>query len=87
MENDKNPDFDDEKEGEYTSEPAPRARNRTVMLTPDITGEVRARLARELSAQPAGSQFGSARGGGPEDRRGSRGFPARSGRPSGPEDG
>mgnify|MGYP000257832309 CR=1 FL=1 len=26
---------------------APRARNRTVMLTPEITGEVRARLARD----------------------------------------
>lgn len=28
---------------------APRARNRTVMLTPEITGQVRAKLAQELS--------------------------------------
>lgn len=51
MDNDKNMDFDDEvesKETEYASESSTRARNRTVMLTPEITGQVRARLAQEL---------------------------------------
>ncbi|MCB0329234.1 MAG: FHA domain-containing protein [Bdellovibrionales bacterium] len=31
---------------------ASRARNRTVMLTPEITGEVRARLAQDMAAEP-----------------------------------
>ncbi len=31
---------------------ASRARNRTVMLTPEITGEVRARIARDLTTDP-----------------------------------
>ena len=34
-------------DAEGESESAPRARNRTVLLTPDITGQVRARLAQE----------------------------------------
>ena len=34
-------------DGAEENENAPRARNRTVMLTPDITGQVRARLAQE----------------------------------------
>lgn len=40
---------------EYGSEAGSRARNRTVMLTPEITGQVRARLAQEAEhqAQPA----------------------------------
>lgn len=35
------------KEGEFSAESSSRARNRTVMLTPEITGQVRARLAQE----------------------------------------
>lgn len=53
MDNDKGfsmHDGDDENENEnVSSESAPRARNRTVMLTPEITGEVRARLAKDMS--------------------------------------
>lgn len=44
------------KEGEYGGESSSRARNRTVMLTPDITGQVRARLAQEI--EPGGSGSG-----------------------------
>lgn len=59
-------------EEEFSGETASRARNRTVMLTPEITGQVRARLAQELDpAQvpargPADDGFESplARGGG-----------------------
>lgn len=47
MENDKDTLNDSESE-----ENAPRARNRTVMLTPEITGQVRARLAQEMEGQP-----------------------------------
>ena len=54
MDNEKSTDNEKRKEGEFAGEPAPRARNRTVMLTPDITGEVRARLAQELG-QPLGA--------------------------------
>lgn len=51
MENDKNLDFEDDssqKETEFSNESSSRARNRTVMLTPEITGQVRARIAQEL---------------------------------------
>lgn len=50
MDKDKNRDYDTQagKESEFGSEAgATRARNRTVMLTPEITGQVRARLAQE----------------------------------------
>jgi hypothetical protein len=61
MVNDKSLHFDDAEEtteGEGDVEHAPRARNRTVMLTPDITGQVRARLAKELdSASGHGGDF------------------------------
>lgn len=54
MDNDKNfnPDLDIPNEGESapSESSAPRARNRTVMLTPEITGQVRARLAQDLGA-------------------------------------
>ena len=46
MDNDKNVDFDDNQESnetEHSGNSATRARNRTVMLTPEVTGEVRAR--------------------------------------------
>ena len=46
------------KEGEFMSDASSsRARNRTVMLTPEITGQVRARLAQELDPNqtPAGA--------------------------------
>lgn len=55
MDNEKNIDFEDDVDLEAEQEPsgshapAPRARNRTVMLTPDITGEMRARMAKDLS--------------------------------------
>ncbi len=48
MDNDKHSEFEEAQEADRPNESAPRARNRTVMLTPDITGEVRARLAQEL---------------------------------------
>jgi hypothetical protein len=53
MENEKNSPSDREMgagEAEATEAPAmaPRARNRTVMLTPEITGQVRARLAQDF---------------------------------------
>ena len=54
MDNDRNPNFEEERTGkdsEFEGEVAPRARNRTVMLTPDVTGEVRARLAQEMGSQ------------------------------------
>ena len=45
-------------EGGENTESVPRARNRTVMLTPDITGQVRARMAQQESPaanrEPAG---------------------------------
>ncbi len=59
MDNEKNVDFEEDIEIEEERAPseapmAPRARNRTVMLTPEITGEVRARIARDLhSERPA----------------------------------
>ncbi|MBX7139145.1 MAG: FHA domain-containing protein [Oligoflexia bacterium] len=48
MDNEKNANVDEEQESEFSNEPAPRARNRTVMLTSDVTNEVRARLAQEM---------------------------------------
>jgi hypothetical protein len=50
MDNEKNIDFEtdsNEQEQETASDSAPRARNRTVLLTPEITGQVRARLAQQ----------------------------------------
>ena len=70
IDNDKNPNFEEErsaKDGEFESEAAPRARNRTVMLTPDVTGEVRARLAQEMGAtagRPAAHENQPVRSGG-----------------------
>ena len=57
MDNEKTPDFGEDIKGEESEprESSPRARNRTVMLTPEITGEVRARLAQEMhSGGPLG---------------------------------
>ncbi len=53
MENEKN--FEDEmtEEDDLQGDTTSRARNRTVMLTPEITGEVRARLAQDLAAPQA----------------------------------
>lgn len=50
MDNDKNLKFDapPSKESDFPNESSSRARNRTVMLTPEITGQVRARIAQEL---------------------------------------
>ncbi len=52
MDNEKNLNFDagtaSQKEGDFSSESSSRARNRTVMLTPEITGQVRARIAQEI---------------------------------------
>lgn len=60
MDNDKRIEFDEdidlEKEQQGSGAPhAPRARNRTVMLSPDVTGEVRARIAKDLSERRSGS--------------------------------
>lgn len=55
MDNEKNFDFDEgsgTREGEFTNESSTRARNRTVMLTPEITGQVRARLQQDMDAGP-----------------------------------
>lgn len=43
--------FEAEEEAQPKSEKAARARNKTVMLSPDITGQVRARLAQEHAGQ------------------------------------
>lgn len=51
MDNDKTLNFEPAsppKENEFSGESSSRARNRTVMLTPEITGQVRARLAQEI---------------------------------------
>ena len=52
MDENKNLGMDSGTENERPADQAPRARNRTVMLTPDVTGEVRARLAQELGQTP-----------------------------------
>ncbi len=58
MENDKNSPSDrnlgagDVEGTADTPATAPRARNRTVMLTPEITGQVRARLAQDFTHSP-----------------------------------
>jgi hypothetical protein len=49
--NDKD-NYDVEAKAEQKSEPAMRARNRTVMLTPDIAGQVRAKLAQGGTSMP-----------------------------------
>lgn len=60
MDNEKNIDFNDEiREEEEFADTTSRARNRTVMLTPEITGEVRARLAQDLGHQGAEEQQGA----------------------------
>ena len=51
MENEKNTNFGHSEEEEFSGDSSSRARNRTVMLTPEITGEVRARLAEDLAKQ------------------------------------
>lgn len=67
MDNDKNVDFDEaveESEEGFLGDSTSRARNRTVMLTPEITGEVRARLQKDMqqgpgaAPEPAGSPGG-----------------------------
>lgn len=50
------------KSDDFRDETSTRARNRTVMLTPDITGEVRARLARELEPAPVSGGFSAPTG-------------------------
>lgn len=57
MDKDKETDFDDTfgaEEDDFGSDTASRARNRTVMLTPEITGEVRARLAKDMGSKSIG---------------------------------
>jgi hypothetical protein len=86
MENEKNFNFDEdtleESEPEFAGDKASRARNRTVMLTPEITGEVRARFARE-GGSPAAK---AAPGGSPEAREPvSRGEPPRYDTPLAPK--
>ncbi len=46
---------------------ASRARNRTVMLTPEITGEVRARLAQDMAASSGGAIPGLRKAGDAEE--------------------
>ena len=64
MDNEKNMEMEEESqetETELNVDSAPRARNRTVMLTPEITGQVRARLAQEID-QHAAPQIGEPMG-------------------------
>jgi hypothetical protein len=53
MDNDKRSEFDNgsNNENPYATDTTTRARNRTVMLTPEVTGQVRARLMEELDPQ------------------------------------
>jgi len=51
---------DNDKKG---NEEGSRARNRTVMLTPDVTSQVRTRLAQELGSEPAAAAAPLSRGG------------------------
>jgi len=77
MDNDKNLNFEPAaptKESDFPAESASRARNRTVMLTPEITGQVRARLAQEIDPN-AGAPAQPPRDGGFESVVG-RGFSA-----------
>lgn len=53
MANEKGFEVGAEKTEDFQSDTANRARNRTVMLTPDITGQVRAMLAQEMGGQPS----------------------------------
>lgn len=53
----------EQRDSDFVQENAPRARNRTVMLTPEMTGQVRARLAQDPNA---GQGFLS---GGPQETR------------------
>lgn len=55
MDNDKNSGMEEREtpQEEFGGDKATRARNRTVMLTPEITGQVRARLAQELKGDEA----------------------------------
>ena len=59
MAHDKDSGREEEREEQYSTENSPRARNRTVMLTPDVTDQVRARLAKEMDTpaptRPGGS--------------------------------
>ena len=62
MDNEKNQNFEESVGEEGHEMPAPnasRARNRTVMLTPEVTGEVRARLAQEAAGGVAGLPQGT----------------------------
>lgn len=65
MANDKNVEVGHEAEGkeeEFGQDTSTRARNRTVMLTPEITGQVRKMLAQEMgSNEPASSGQGGLR--------------------------
>jgi hypothetical protein len=53
MDNDKRSEFDNgsNNDNPYATDTTTRARNRTVMLTPEVTGQVRARLMEELDPQ------------------------------------
>jgi hypothetical protein len=81
MEGDKETGFNpasEEKEQSNLPQPqqnqAPRARNRTVMLTPDVTGQVRARMAQGSEPPPAFGGFLPQGSGGPQFSQPSDGF-------------
>lgn len=62
MANDKGSEVDEEREStskEFVAESSTRARNRTVMLTPEITGQVRARLAQDSTQTTPSFSLGS----------------------------
>jgi hypothetical protein len=60
MTNDKGMEYTEEKEEEFVTDGSTRARNRTVMLTPDITGQVRAMLTKEMGSGNSGAEFNPA---------------------------
>ena len=70
MANDKSSEVDEEREStskEFVAESSTRARNRTVMLTPEITGQVRARLAQDSTQTTPSFSLGSPAAGGNGD--------------------
>lgn len=75
MEKEKNREHGTGKDSDFTSESAAtRARNRTVMLTPEITGQVRARLAQETDeGEDNGTSSGAFNTDALESARGSSG--------------
>jgi hypothetical protein len=67
MSEDKTEGREEEAGNEASGSSAPRARNRTVMLTPDITDEVRTRIKQDFGGTEEPASFSAAATGGSED--------------------